>query len=112
MALVLSGGETNMESNLIVPGETAKPPQVVVPFHAAPKTPEQAAKGEKNVTMIFEVPVHLTVDTNQTIFYPRGIHPVPARFADHWYLKAHGVKRYVESVQVGEVKSSAGKGKK
>jgi len=82
--------------------EQVKAPQIIVPVNAPPMEPEQAAKGERTVLMIFDTPVHLTVEANKSIFYPKGVHPVPARYADHWYLKAHGARRAPLSVNVGE----------
>lgn len=78
-----------MEELLVGPA-----PKIIVPVSAAPMTPEEAAKGTQTVTMEFPNSVHLTIDTNQTVFYPQGVNEVPEHLADHWYLKAHQARRY------------------
>lgn len=69
-------------------------PRIIAPVGSAPMTPEEAAKGETTVTMEFPTHVHLTLDTNKSVFYPQGTHEVPERYSDHFYLKAHRVKLY------------------
>jgi hypothetical protein len=81
-----------MALETLQPGEKA--PIITPPFHAAPHTPEQAAEGHSTTTMEFTRDVHLTVATNHTIFYPRGIHEVPDHLVNHWYLKANGARIY------------------
>jgi hypothetical protein len=73
-------------------------PVIIAPFHTTPKTPEQAAEGYSTVTMEFPNPVHLTIATNDTVFYPKGVHEVPEHLADHWYLEAHDARRYYKPV--------------
>jgi hypothetical protein len=68
--------------------------KITVPVEIKGKTPAEAAVGEDTVLMEFETRVHLTIGTNNSIVFTPGVHPVPTRYADHWYLKAHGVKRY------------------
>lgn len=97
-------------SSPILTPETVKAPQIIVPIHAAPMTPEKAAKGERTVTMVFDKPVHLTLDTNKSVFYPVGPQEVPVRYSDHWYLKAHGVKRYAKPIAVSEQQGSQKRG--
>ncbi|MFP5276973.1 MAG: hypothetical protein ACLGPM_07650 [Acidobacteriota bacterium] len=84
-----------------MPEEIVKPPQIVVPVNLPAMTPEEAAKGERTVPMIFDGPVHLTVEANRSIHFPRGIHPVAVRYSNHWYLKAHNVREYREYVPAG-----------
>lgn len=76
--------------------ELIKAPKIIVPINATPATPEEAAKGEDTVTMVFDNDVLLTVDTNQRIHYPKGVHEVPRHLSNHWYLKAHGVRLYAK----------------
>lgn len=91
-----------------MPEEIVKPPQIIIPVNAPAMTPEEAAKGERTVPMIFDAPVHLTVEANRSIHFPRGIHPVPARYADHWYLKAHNVREYREYVPGAQAEKQSG----
>ena len=71
------------------------------PVSVPAKTPEEAAKGESTVTMVFPNPVVLTVDHGNQIAYPKGTHEVPRRLADHWYLAAHGARLYNAPVAAG-----------
>ncbi len=92
-------------------------PPIVVPVHAAPKTPEEAAKGHSTTTMVFDKPVHLTISTNDSVFYPVGVHEVPNHLVKHWYLKAHGARIYAKPISFSEqiadgVPSHSGKGKR
>lgn len=75
-----------------------KAPLIIAPMRMTPQTPEQAAEGHSTTTMEFPNAVHLTVTTNQTIFYPKGIHEVPDHLADHWYLKAHQARPYFRNM--------------
>jgi hypothetical protein len=86
---------------MAIDNEQVKYPQIVVPFNTAPLTPETLAKGEKTTTMIFDKPVHLTIESNRSVEFPAGVHEVPTRLADHWYLKAHNVRPYAKPVNVG-----------
>lgn len=92
---------------------TNEAPKIIPPVGTAPATPAEAAKGESTVTMEFPNDVHLTIGTNQSIFYPRGTHEVPKRYADHWYLEAHGARRYLKpnAVKAAVPKPSAPAGK-
>lgn len=36
--------------------------------------------------------VTLTLDGGQKVYFPGGLQNVPRQLADHWYMKAHGVK--------------------
>jgi len=92
---------------VILSSDLIKPPQIVVPIHAAPKTPDQAAKGHKTTTMVFDKGVHLTVDTNDSVFFPAGTHEVPNHLVGHWYLKAHGARPYAKPIAVGELAQSS-----
>jgi hypothetical protein len=65
---------------------------IVVPHNSPVMTPEEAAKGRETVLMIFDNPVLLTMNTNQKVHYPKGIHEVPVAYVNHWYLEAHGVR--------------------
>jgi hypothetical protein len=86
-------------------------PTITAPINSPSKTPEEAAKGHSTTTMIFDNDVHLTVGTNNTIFYPKGVHEVPDHLAGHWYLAAHNVRTYAKRVNiVAAVPASAGKG--
>lgn len=87
--------------------EIIKAPQIIAPINAAPATPEEAAKGEDTVTMVFDNPVMLTVSVNHKIHYTKGVHEVPRHLADHWYLKAHGVKPYAKPVSAGQSAKTA-----
>jgi hypothetical protein len=78
--------------------ETPGVKDVIVPTNIVPMTPEEAAKGFDTVTMIFDVPVKLTLQTNEIVFFTKGIHEVPRHYSDHWYLKAHGVRIHARSV--------------
>lgn len=91
--------------------EIVKAPNIIVPINQPPATPEEAAKGEDTVTMVFDVPVRLTVDTNQQIHYPKGVHEVPRHLSNHWYLKAHGVRLYAKPVQPGAIEDAVSVGK-
>lgn len=57
---------------------------------------EQAAepKPENTVTMIFPHRIVLTMAHGTSHEFLAGVHEVKASLADHWYLKAHGVKKY------------------
>lgn len=56
-------------------------------------TPEQAAEGMEAVAMFFPRPITLTVAAHHnTVAYPAGIHQVPKELADHWFLRANGVR--------------------
>jgi hypothetical protein len=68
---------------------------VIAPPTATPAlTPEAFAKGPSTVTMIFEKPVLLTIQHGLKVAYPKGVHEVPQKHSDHWYLRAHGVIEY------------------
>lgn len=86
--------------------QVERAPIIVAPIHAAPSSPQDAAKGHRTVTMEFPKPVHLTVSTNHSIFYPAGVQEVPEPYADHWYLKAHQVRPYYKPVQIGQQASA------
>lgn len=61
---------------------------------AAALSPAQATEsGENTVEMVFTKEVVLTDDNHKRIRFPMGRVAVPAHLADHWYLKANGVKR-------------------
>jgi hypothetical protein len=91
--------EEEMAQLVEAPGVTG----VIVPSSAPALTPEEAAKGHNTVTMVFDVPVLLTLGTNQKVHYPKGVHEVPVEHADHWYLKAHGARQYAKPISVGEL---------
>lgn len=59
----------------------------------APTQSMQAAE-EGTVTMIFKKPVRLTLDDNSQVHFPAGASEVPESLADHWYLRAHGVRAH------------------
>jgi hypothetical protein len=80
--------------------QNEKAPIIVAPIHAAPMTPAEAAKGHSTTTMEFPKEVHLTIASNSSVFYPKGIHEVPDHLASHWYLEAHQVRPYYKPVQV------------
>jgi hypothetical protein len=82
--------------------ESAGVQGVIVPVNATPQAPEEAAKGNSTVTMVFDKTVHLTVAPNRSIMFHPGTHEVPEQYADHWYLKAHGARIYARPVAVGE----------
>jgi hypothetical protein len=84
---------------------------VIVPFASAPKTPAEAAKGCRTITMEFPTKVHLTIATNHTVFYPVGTHEVPEHLASHWYLKANGARPYAKPLAVGELQKPQSNGK-
>lgn len=73
---------------------------IVAPVHMTPLTPAEVAEGHSTITMQFPNPVHLTIATNTSVYYPAGVHEVPDHLADHWYLKAHGAQRYYRPVNV------------
>lgn len=55
-------------------------------------TPEEFVRGRETVTMVFAKPVRFTIENQECVLFPVGVHPVPRELADHWYLKAHGAK--------------------
>ena len=79
------------------PDERADPgaPELpaAVPDRGAPVAPATAWGKEKTVNMIFPKRVTLTRDDHVQVQFAPGVHPVGEKYADHWYLKAHGVKR-------------------
>ena len=61
------------------------------------QTPQQAAEGRETVTMDFPKAVRLTHQDGhffQLVHYPAGTHQVPREHADHWFLKANGVREH------------------
>jgi len=70
--------------------------------------------GDKPVLMVFPKRVILTmanwdvtnpdqvdrVNPTRRIHYPAGIHEVPERLANHWYLGANGVVRHESALAV------------
>lgn len=65
---------------------------------AAAVGPEDALSDpdEGTVNMIFPKEVMLTDDAHKRVRFPMGLVAVPAHLADHWYLKAQGVRRQGE----------------
>lgn len=96
--------EVNYQSSALFTLEQAKAllqqqsPNIIVPSHASPLTPEEAANGYSTVTMVFDRPVHLTIETNRSIYFPQGVHEVPEHLADHWYLEANGARPHVKRI--------------
>lgn len=70
-------------------------------------TPEQFAKGKDVVSMEFEKEVLLTPVHGTTVRYTKGVHPVPAQFRDHWYLRANGARIYNKPVAPAPALTSA-----
>ncbi len=61
------------------------------------QTPQQAAEGRETVTMTFPKKLLLTHQDGFNwvqIHYPAGTHQVPREHADHWFLKASGVREH------------------
>lgn len=75
-------------------------PRIVAPVAGPSLTPEQAAKGHKTVTMVFDHDVLLTVDWHTKIAFTKGVHEVPEHLADHFFLRNHNVRRYNTQVAV------------
>jgi hypothetical protein len=84
VAYVISRGYSPQAAAVIVNKQT---PEAIL----AGRDAEEAAD-EETVQMQFDRPVLLTVRAGKTIAFNRGINLVPKRLANHWYLKAHGVK--------------------
>ena len=61
--------------------------------------PEQIIDAQETVSMEFPQPCKLTLDSGHTVLYPAGVHEVPVQLADHFYLKAHGVKRIQQPLE-------------
>src|SRR5437588_4048016 len=66
---------------------------------AAPQMPHTVKsselEGEPTVLMIFPHPVLLTVHATKRIQFRDGPQQVPVSLADHFYLKANGVKAFI-----------------
>lgn len=86
--------------------EGQQPPQVQLRRRSLPKVgpgnepaaevgPEDALEDpdEQMVNMIFPREMVLTDDKHRRVRFPLGLVSVPAHLADHWYLKANGVRR-------------------
>lgn len=80
---------------------------IIAPTNIMAMSPDEASKGHDTVTMVFDLPVKLTLQTNKIVFYPKGVHEVPRELADHWYLKAHGVQIYNRPISAGAAKLQA-----
>jgi len=66
-----------------------------LPVHGTLPPQDAFTPGEPAVIMVFPRRTVLSIDgTNKKICYEPGVHNVPERLADHWYLKAHGVTRH------------------
>ncbi len=74
------------------------PPPVTADVAAAAEEASAEAllesSGEDTVTMVFPRDVHLTQDNGARVLFKAGTREVPASLVSHWYLEAHGVKRY------------------
>ena len=57
--------------------------------------PEQMIGAQETVLMHFPQRCRLNLGVGIVLYTP-GFHPVPIKFADHPYLKAHGATRYTE----------------
>lgn len=55
---------------------------------------EEVDLGDDTVTMVFPRQVRLQHLPGQILVFQAGVQEVPAKLADHQYLKDHGVKRH------------------
>lgn len=78
-------------------------PRIIAPLAGIAATPEEAAKGHRTVTMVFDHPVLLTVDWHHKIQYPKGVHEVPEHLADHYYLVNNNVRPYNRPMAVSAI---------
>jgi hypothetical protein len=80
-----------------------------LPVHGTLPPQDAFQAGDSAVIMVFPRRTVLSIDgTNKKICYEPGVHNVPARLADHWYLKAHGATRHEMPQQpAGEVLEAA-----
>ena len=80
--------------------------QRALPVHGTLPPHDAFRPGDSAVIMVFPKRTVLSVDgTNQKICYEPGVHNVPLRLADHWYLKAHGATRHALPEAPAEVSS-------
>jgi hypothetical protein len=61
----------------------------------------------KTVTMILATKVIITDDGHVPHSFGPGICEVPAEFADHWYMKAHGAVKYNPAAKAAELLKEA-----
>lgn len=67
---------------------------LAVPHAAAPVAAASAfPDGTKTVNLVFPRSVTLTLNDGRRVQFPPGVNAVPEEYADHFYLKAHGVQR-------------------
>jgi membrane protein involved in colicin uptake len=61
----------------------------------------------KTVTMILATKVIITDNGHVPHSFGPGICEVPAEFADHWYMKAHGAVKYDPAAKAAELLKEA-----
>jgi hypothetical protein len=87
--------------------------QRALPVHGTLPPQEAFCPGDSAVIMVFTRRVVLSIDgTNKKILYEPGVHNVPVRLSDHWYLRAHGVTLHAmpEGVAAAEEPEDEGTG--
>lgn len=86
---------TTLEQQLKTAADkTGAPPSTDAALGAAAPTALKTGdfSGAK-IKMIFPKKVRILVDGHRFVDFPAGVQEVPEGLSDHWYLKAHGVKR-------------------